>query len=262
MTGLKAFARRLPCAPALAHRLPFSLYVRLSNADTRGLVDQAVRCSPFPFTFVQVGSNDGRTGDPLFATVERTEVRGLLIEPIPELFERLTSTYADKRGLVFVMAAIAEDERSRTFYWVPPRPGDPIWVDQLGSFSRDVILSHAHEVPGIADRVETMSVQCRTLPSLLAEHEFTRVDLLHIDAEGADLVILKTLDFRASWSPRFVLYEQKHLGPEQASALALLHRAGYRTVDFGTDVFAFRGKGRHAVARRGHLGPGALRSQR
>lgn len=262
MIGLKALVRRVPGAAGLAHRLPFSLYVRLSNPGARGLVDQAVRCSPFPFTFVQVGSNDGRTGDPLFATVKRAEVRGLLIEPIPELFERLTSTYADKRGLVFVKAAVAEDDRSRKFYWVPPRPGDPIWVDQLGSFSLDVILSHAHEIPGIADRVEAMSVQCRTLSSLIAEHGFTRVDLLHIDAEGSDLAILKTLDFRASWSPRFVLYEQKHLGPQQASALALLHRAGYSTLDLGMDVFAFRGKARHVVARLRKPGHGALRSQR
>src|SRR5205807_6687881 len=138
---------------------------------------------------------------------------------------------------------------SRELYWVRRRPGDPVWIELLGSFSREVVLSHDHEVPGIADRIEVVSVQCRTLSSLVEEYGFTRVDLLHIDAEGADLAILKTLDFRASWAPRFALYEQKHLGSEQERALALLHRAGYRTIDLGMDVFAFRGKARHALAR-------------
>jgi hypothetical protein len=54
---------------------------------------------------------------------------------------------------------------------------------------------------------------------------------------------LKTLDFKAAWAPRFILYEQKHLGSDRSGALELLHGAGYRTADFGMDVFAFRTSG-------------------
>lgn len=239
--SLRRVRQRLRRAAVLADGLPLSLYTRRSDPSAAQLVGEVARRSSSPFTFVQVGSNDGRTGDPLFGTVSQADVRGLLVEPMPELFERLTVTYAEKPGLNFVNAAVAEDEGSREFYWVPPIPGDPIWVDQLGSFSREVILSHADRVLGIAERIQAVSVQCRTLSSLMNEHGFTRVDLLHIDAEGSDLAVLKTVDFGAPWAPRSILYEQKHLGPERAAAVDMLRREGYHPVDLGDDVFAFRG---------------------
>jgi FkbM family methyltransferase len=226
---------------AFADGLPYSRYIRSQSPGAGELVAEVARHSQIPFTFVQVGSHDGRTDDPLFATVIGRAVRGLLIEPIPELFQRLTATYAERPDLIFVNAAVAEDEAGRELYWVSPMPGDPIWVDQLGSFSRDIVLSHADWVPGLADRIRTVRVECRTLPSLIEEHRFSRIDLLHIDAEGSDFAILKTVDFEAAWSPRSVLYEQKHLGDERGSAIELLHNNGYRTVDLGHDVFAFRG---------------------
>jgi FkbM family methyltransferase len=193
---------------------------------------------------------------------EARAVRGLLIEPIPELFDRLTATYADSRDLIFVNAAVAATEGTRDFYWVSPLPGDPIWVDQLGSFSKDVVLSHAEWVPRLADRIRAVRVECRTLSSLIEESGFSRVDLLHIDAEGHDFAILKTVDFEAAWSPRFILYEQKHLGDERESAIELLHSAGYHVVDLGQDVFSFRGlKGRLSLALK-HSRAGLLRRRR
>ena len=170
-----------------------------------------------------------------------TEVRGVLIEPVPELFERLRATYAGKDGLTFVNAAVAEADGRRDLYWVPPAPDDPEWSDQLGSFSRDVVLGHADEVRDLADRVVTVSVACRTLASLVAEHGLSDIDLLHIDAEGYDLAILRTIDFAARWAPRCVLYEQKHLGADRTAARDLLRAAGYSVIDLGSDAFAFRG---------------------
>jgi FkbM family methyltransferase len=232
--------RRVRRWAAFVDGLPYSQSIR-RHSQAAELVAVVARHSRSPFTFVQVGSNDGQTDDPLFATVMSRSVRGILIEPIPELFERLTATYADRRDLTFVNAAVAEEEADRELYWVSPMPGDPVWIDQLGSFSRDIVLSHAEWVPGLVDRVRSVRVACRTLPSLIKEHGLSRVDLLHIDAEGADFAILRTVDFDATWSPRCILYEQKHLGPERDAALGLLHGVGYHTVDLGQDVFAFRG---------------------
>jgi FkbM family methyltransferase len=235
-----AYLRLLPGAATLAGWAPFSLYVRGTMPDAPRLVARAARRSRRPFTFVQVGSHDGSTGDPLFPTVMKQQVNGLLIEPMPDLFERLKTTYGAKRGLRFVNAAVTETEGWRDFYWVPPEPGDPSWVDQLGSFSRDVIEFHESAVPKLAQRIRTRSVQCRTLESLVGQYGLDRIDLLHIDAEGHDFVILNTIDFRARWSPHFILYEQRHLGPQRARALELLDRAGYHTFDLGPDVFAVR----------------------
>jgi FkbM family methyltransferase len=241
---------------AFVDGLPWSRYIRTRSPDAGALVAEAARRSRSPFTFVQVGSHDGRTDDPLFETVTARAVRGILIEPMPELFERLKTTYTGRRDLTFVKAAVAEDENARDLYWASPMPGDPVWVDQLGSFSRDIVLSHAEWLPGLADRIRRARVECRTLPSLIEEHRLSRIDLLHIDAEGSDFAILTTVDFEAAWAPRFILYEQKHLGHERESAIRLLHRVGYHTVDLGQDVFAFRGmKARLSFALKQSLTP-------
>ncbi|MBV8159873.1 MAG: FkbM family methyltransferase [Acidimicrobiia bacterium] len=246
---------------AFVDGLPYSRCVRGRYRDAGDLVSEVAGRSRDPFTFVQVGSHDGRTDDPLFGAVTTTPVRGILIEPVPELFERLTATHAGRRDLTLVNAAIAEAAGTRELYWVAPLPGDPSWVDQLGSFSHAVVLSHAEWVPRLADRVRSLRVECRTLPSLIREHGLSRVDLLHIDAEGYDFAILKTVEFDAAWAPRCILYEQKHLGPERETAIRLLHGFGYHTVDLGQDVFAFRGlKGRlssalkQALTERGRKG--------
>jgi FkbM family methyltransferase len=252
---------RVLATPAVADLLPYPLYRRVARPTPGRLVSRIARRARPPFTFIQVGSNDGRTGDPLFPTVMSTEVRGMLIEPVPQLHQRLVETYASKEGLTFVQAAVAEEEGTREMYWLPPAPGDPFWSDQLGSFSRSVVLSHKSVIPDIAERIETISVPCRTLSSLVDGHGFHRVDLLHVDAEGADLAILKTIDFDAPWCPRCILYEQKHLGDDDRQrALTLLRDAGYRTVDLWTDVLAVRSRSRRLTARlRRLLPPGRTR---
>ena len=45
------------------------------------------------FFFIQVGANDGRTGDPIRKHIERYQWRGLLLEPLPNVFEVLTRNY-------------------------------------------------------------------------------------------------------------------------------------------------------------------------
>lgn len=235
----RGLARRLLEARAVDACIPWALYARLRP---RGVVERAARRSPAPFHFVQVGSHDGRTDDPVHATAVRYPVRGILVEPVPQLFARLSSTYADAAGLTLVNAAVGPEEGRASFHWVQPRPGDPPWVDQLGSFSRDVILRHGDDVADLDERITALPVDCRTLASLVAEHAFDRVDLLHVDAEGWDFAILQTVDFTAAWAPRFILYEQKHLGDDKVAARAFLRRRGYRTVDFDMDVFAYRAR--------------------
>lgn len=240
--SLARVLRWLAVRPPLLDWVPFAFYLRLLKPDFNGIMAWVVRRSGKPFSVVQIGSNDGQTDDPLYSTLSDPcfDVEGILVEPVPELYERLTDNYREKAGLRLLNVAIAEANGVRPFFWVVPKPGDPWWVDQLGSFNRDVILSHANAVPHIEDRVQVLDVPSRTLESLVSEYGIKRIDFLHIDAEGFDFEILKTINFRTSWSPRFILYEQKHLGDDCAAAKALLQRARYRVFDFGTDVFAYR----------------------
>ena len=240
--GRRSAMRRIARTSWVTPLLPVGLYVRFGSRDPAQVVARVARWrwSRRPFTFVQVGSNDGRTGDPLHPTILKKPVAGVLVEPIPRLFEQLRRTYAGKSGLSFLNAAISSEPGSRTLYFVEPRPGDPAWAGLLGSFHEDVILSHRSEVPDLDERMETLDVPCRTLETVISELGFRRLDLIHIDAEGSDYEILRSLDLGGPLSPRFLLFEQKHMGSDRESALALVEGAGYRLTDLGMDVFAAR----------------------
>lgn len=240
--GRRSLMGRIVRNPLVTALLPPDLYVRFASRDPADVVARVARWrwSGRPFTFVQVGSNDGRTGDPLHRTILRKPVDGVLIEPIPRLFEELRRTYEGKSGLTFVNAAIGSEPGTRTLYFVRPRSGDPVWADLLGSFHQDVVLSHRSEVQDLEERVETLEVPCRTLDSVISDQQFRRLDLIHIDAEGADYEVLLSLNLTGSLAPRFLLFEQKHLGSDRANAVELLEGAGYRLTDLGMDAFAWR----------------------
>ena len=63
------------------------------------------------------------------------------------------------------------------------------------------------------------------------------VDFLQIDVEGADLSILRLIDFDNNvFKPLCIHYEQHHLGMDKATALEFVRAQGYTTRDLHMDV--------------------------
>src|SRR5271166_6111911 len=58
------------------------------------------------FYFIQVGANDGLKDDPLRRFVSKYHWRGILVEPQPQVFERLVKNYEAEKQLVFENVAI------------------------------------------------------------------------------------------------------------------------------------------------------------
>lgn len=194
-----------------------------------------------PLAFVQVGSNDGVVHDPLHVVVRAHAWTGVLVEPLPELFERLVANYRDVPGLVFENAAIGQADGSATLFSVASRAGDPYWTDQLASFDRTTLLSHADVLPDLEERIVSVPITALTLPSLVAKHGLSRIDLLHVDVEGYDAEVVRQVDFSASWAPTFIVYERQHLDRTTDRATRrMLRRAGYRCVDIWPDQLAYR----------------------
>jgi hypothetical protein len=79
-----------------------------------------------------------------------------------------------------------------------------------------------------------------TFRQLCEKHNVSRLDLLHIDAEGADAEILEQVDFR-KYQPSVVLYEHNHLSEgDQENVNQMLDRAGYKCVRIRIDTLAVR----------------------
>ena len=237
--------RIVPRGSALHARLEV-LRHKLPTARARSRVEQVIHAfaDAYPDAyFIQVGSNDGTNQDPLRRAILTHRWRGILVEPVPHIFERLRRNYRLRDGLAFENAAIADADGTRNFYHLrPAEPGAslPPWYELLGSFSRDVILSHRGAIPDIDQRVIAAPVPCLTFETLCRRHGVARLDLLHVDAEGYDDVILAQVDL-ARWRPRLVLYEHCHLAPASAAALRERLRAhGYEMLEENLDTLCLR----------------------
>lgn len=241
-----ALARRLgPRQRQLVHRClaaPRAAWPGRPADDPLGRVLRSLADTTPELTFVQVGANDATHGDPLRALSRARGWRGLLVEPVPFVFERLCRAVADAPGLTPVNLAVGSADGWAPFHHVEQSddPALPEWYDQIGSFSRDNVLHpyHVSRIPDLEDRVATTEVERVTFDTLWARHGFDHLDLLHIDAEGHDDEILATVDL-ASLRPRVVLYEHKHLPPDRRAATeARLLAHGYDVRPLGPDSLA------------------------
>lgn len=190
--------------------------------------------------FVQVGSNEAGYGDPLRYHIRNNGWRGLMIEPLPHVFRRLQQRYGDTPGLILENVAIDREPGTRPFYHLRPsdEPGLPVWYDMLGSFLKENVLAHQRFLGDIPERIVETSVRCLTFDQVCEKHGIAAFDVLHIDAEGYDAEILRSVDLER-YRPALVLYESKHLhADDYADSLARLHAAGMLTHSDSVDTIA------------------------
>ena len=192
--------------------------------------------------FVEIGANDGQRFDSIFPFVRAGRWHGVVVEPVPYLFERLRRTYGGNRRVAVENVAIGDHDGQRPFYHLAEAPdpegaGVPWWYDAIGSFDREHVLRHARgEVPDVEDRIRHIDVRCMTLDSLCRKHAIAP-DLLVIDAEGFDWRIIRTIDF-TSHRPRLLAFEHHHLGPrDRSDCEEMLRGLGYELVSEGLDTW-------------------------
>jgi len=201
--------------------------------------------SPSP-TFVKIGANDGVTGDPcghFFLTHQKWN--GLLVEPVGYCMEKLKEIYSECGRFVFKQCAVGREEGTRSFYFLAKNARDglselPYWYDQLGSFKRSHITSHFSY--RVDDFIDEVLIDVVPLGTILKRCNISNVSFLHIDTEGFDYEVLKTLDFKRI-VPESILIEHKHLlENDLLGMIKLLKRKSYIVLDAGSDLLAISKK--------------------
>jgi FkbM family methyltransferase len=237
--------------------LPSAALARVANLRRRMHASQARRLqarlagpklirafgAAFPrAVFVEIGANDGEQHDHLRPMILEHNWRGVMVEPVPYVFERLQRNYAGIERVALENAAIAERDGCLPFYHLARVPdyesaGLPQWYDGIGSFSRDAVLDHVRLIPDIEHRLVETEVSCLTFESLCAKHGLSEIDLLLIDTEGYDYEILRHIDF-SSYRPALAIYEHYHLdATERSASRAIMQAAGYETMQEGFDTW-------------------------
>ncbi len=92
--------------------------------------------------------------------IQEREWRGVMVEPVPYVFERLRAAYAGNDRVTLENAAIADRNGRLPFYHLAEAAdyepeGMPEWYDGIGSLSCDAVLSHARAIPDIEARLSS-----------------------------------------------------------------------------------------------------------
>ena len=226
---------------------------QLRNMAGPKLLEAFAAAYPEAF-FVEIGANDGEQHDHLRPLILAHPWTGIMVEPVPYVFERLRRNYGDQGRIALENAAIARSDGELPFYYVRDASPDeraslPGWYDAIGSFSREAILSHERHIPDIADRIVEARVPALTFASLLARHGAEDADLVLIDTEGYDWEIVSSIDLDRQ-RPRLLVHEHYHLSHEDREASrAHLRGHGYELLEEGFDTFSLDARVDDALLR-------------
>lgn len=189
--------------------------------------------------FIQIGSNDGKTGDPLRIHIYANNWKGLLIEPVPYIFKKLQSNYEEINDRVFFEnAAVTNTKESLTFYRLEETKDNqlPEWYDQLGTFDKKTIFKHRNEIRNFEDRLIEESVKTISFNEINTNYPWLSPQLIHIDTEGYDYEILKSIPFN-TFKLSTILFEHKHLSTWQYTrACQLLKKYNFKLYAIGGDT--------------------------
>jgi FkbM family methyltransferase len=167
------------------------------------------------FVFVDIGANIG--GYTLFVAAHAgPRARILAIEPQPEIFERLLYNIQQNRfaNMKALDCAVADVDGEITLF---------LHGANRGETSMRIINSDA-----VTARIR---VPAKSLKSIVLQENFTRIDAIKLDVEGAEDVILEPFlqEVAPALWPKLILMEYSH-GPWAVDLEAALVERGYREV--------------------------------
>lgn len=193
-----------------------------------------------PFNFVQIGGFDGCTGDPIHQLVTDHKIPGVIVEPQPAPFQRLTQTYANRPDIKLINAAVDWKAGDRTMYVIEPGHDEHPWVYQLASFRKEVVLHHCETLPAIRDWIQEITIPCLTIEDILKAAGYNEIGLLQVDTEGYDAEII-SMAWRLGLRPKVIHYEYFHLDAYDKVRIEKLLELGDYTLTRGRmDVLAIK----------------------
>lgn len=135
--------------------------------------------------FVDIGANDGVTGSNTIFFEEEKNWSGVCIEPQPNIFEQLQQN----RACEMVQCCVTDHPGTMQFLQVSGANMLSGLVDHLDEKHKQRIADEQDPEKGST----VIDVECRTFSDVLGDR--TEIDYLNIDTEGAEMSILKCIDF-------------------------------------------------------------------
>jgi FkbM family methyltransferase len=181
--------------------------------------------------FLQIGANDGVSGDPIRKYITQFHWRGILVEPLPKVFAKLIENYKSEPQLLFENAAIAKCDGVAKLYTTNEQG--------IGSCQATLNQDILRKRVGYRAPIQELTIPAMSIPTLISKHGIKRVDLAQIDTEGYDFEIIKLID-EAQLRPTVLHFEHVHLsGDERRQCFSFLRARGYRLIKERIDTVAY-----------------------
>jgi FkbM family methyltransferase len=149
---------------------------------------------------INIGAMDGVMFDELIGYTNTYTFKGLYVEPIPYLFEKLKNNINNENNF-FENSAISDYEGSIDMLTIDREVIDSGLVHSCFYGMSAVIpakngLGSEFDRPTVEKYGKKVSVPCIKLDTLFNKHNINHFDILKVDAEGHDYVIFKQIDFK------------------------------------------------------------------
>jgi FkbM family methyltransferase len=140
--------------------------------------------------FVDIGANDGVEFSNTFILERDHNWTGLAVEPIPEVFEKLRRN----RTCNVVNGCVGQHSGQQKFQVI--RGYAQMLSGLVDEYDERHLKRIDHDIAARGGSRREISVTCYRLTDLLRTNGITSIDYLTIDVEGAELSILKTIDWQ------------------------------------------------------------------
>jgi len=196
-------------------------------------------------TFLQIGDTGNFMNDPVyhFNVANRDVVSGFVLEPLPDIFEKLVENYKCCPGIKPFNLAIHATQSEMILHRVKPE-----LAAEVPAFARGIASFDANHwkkttlVPD-ADLMEQVKVRCVSFADFIKSNAIDKLDLLLLDTEGYDYEILMSIDF-TNIKPRIIRFEHgvrdNVMSFEQFMRVCnYLNSFGYQIIAESYDVTAY-----------------------
>ena len=184
--------------------------------------------------FLQIGAMDGVSHDELNSYIQCFDWEGVLVEPLPDMFDKLISNYEQKYGLQFECSAITETDGETEIHRVPPGTENaPEWADGCSTLVPEKHIDYLVPMM-VKEKIKTM-----TLKSLVEKYHLQDVNFVQIDTEGYDFKIFMQMD--GLINPELIKVEIAHVTYTNAVYMRyVLEQKGYKVFIDNYDLIAYR----------------------
>jgi FkbM family methyltransferase len=187
--------------------------------------------------FLQIGAMDGVKHDDIYSYVVSNGWKGVLVEPLPDMFEKLLNNYQDHTGLQFECSAITNKPGKENIFRVPPEligtEGVPDWMEGCSTLRP---ANYIDDVLNVAVPVEINGI---TIEQLYEKYG-SQYDLVQVDTEGYDYDIFLQLIQNGLTADVYKI-EIAHITYTKAVWMRwVLENHNYKTFIDGYDLIAYR----------------------